>query len=285
VNDAQQREFAQVFGEAELANLMAAKRDKSGRLAEGIARRLGGTLPDMRAGVPKDPGRRPVAMNGTVPLEAEPDAGRSTKAKRTRSLKRTVPLDRVKPNRQKDGTSKREPVAWRKDELEREEARIIDETAIRPAVTEAEQRALDALVSRTNALNAIPLSSAAPARLRETQAAVRLYATKSLLGRRAAPNTPGAGVFEEALPFKVDHELLANDREIRHLEAHGWGEAESTGPPRNRTAERSCVHCRLDPIETKKDDLCQLCKRYKKSHAGQLPPPSVIANRKRKRSQ
>jgi len=270
VNDPEQREFAQVFGEAELANLLAAQRDKSDRRAEGIARRLGGTLPDMRAGVAKDPGRRPVAMNGTVPLEAEPDAVRSTKAKRTGALKRTVPVIRVGTTHQKGGKTKREPVAWRKDELEREEARIIDET-----VTEAEHRALDALVSRTNALNAIPLSSAAPTRLRETQAAVRLYATRSMLGRRAPSTTPGAGAFEEALPFKVDRELLDHDRAARHLDALGWDEAESPAP-----TGAQCVHCHIDPIRTKRDGLCRWCKDYRKKTGGELPPESVI---KRKR--
>ncbi len=55
----------------------------------------------------------------------------------------------------------------------------------------------------------------------------------------------------------------------------------SAGP--RSSAASLCVHCKVDPIQTKKDGLCRPCKTYRTSHAGQLPPQKVIDARRRKR--
>ena len=44
-----------------------------------------------------------------------------------------------------------------------------------------------------------------------------------------------------------------------------------------------CVHCHVDPIQTKRDGLCRNCKTYKKKNGGSLPSQKVIDSRKRKR--
>ena len=48
-------------------------------------------------------------------------------------------------------------------------------------------------------------------------------------------------------------------------------------------AVNRCVHCNVNPIQTKKDGLCRTCKVYKTKHKGELPPQKVIDSRKRKK--
>jgi len=44
-----------------------------------------------------------------------------------------------------------------------------------------------------------------------------------------------------------------------------------------------CVHCGMDPIQTKKDGLCRSCKSYKTGHRGELPPPAWIEKKRRRK--
>jgi hypothetical protein len=390
VNDPERREFAQVFGEEELANVLAAHLDKSDRRAEGIARRLGGTLPDVRKGrgprgrvFPVDSGDAAGDSLSAIDKAVAP----STKAKRSRSLgPPEIPTEKKQSVGQRGGKARQETVALQKKDYD---ARVqLDEAAAARALARMKgTTAAKELAAIEAARHQVipPSGSTVPAGVAATLDAVWAWAASRSLGGATGPDVvpmldaegrltgwegieracqccgripcihepaaldsiemedevdrdfvadyyddddlpnwlPVAGLDADQLldlevadeaerllldQYRVEAEEYRREQMEPWLRWIGtdqlhWAETvrdnyaragiheppaepfdyeKNEEPPRKRTAERSCGHCNLDPTDTTKDDLCQRCKRYKKSHRGQLPPPSVIDSRKRR---